>query len=160
MIYLVALAAALAGIVLLLLWQRTNAAVVFFGLCAGSVLAQQVSGDATLLSSSAVHSSYVTNSTVQIVLIVLPALLSALAMRKTVANSHLIVNLLPALCVAALATILIVPLLSFDLRYNLQSTIIWEQLNRASELVVIAGVITSIVALWIGTHKKHHKKHH
>ncbi len=160
MFYLVGFAAALVGIVLLQLWQRTNAAVVFFSLCAGSVLAQQVSGDATIIGSSLVHSSFLTSNAVHIALIVLPAILSGLAMRKSISNGHLVINLFPAICVAALAAILIVPLFGYGLQFNLQATIIWQQLDRASELVIVAGVITSIVSLWISTHRKHHRKHH
>lgn len=160
MIYLVAFAVALGGIVFLLLWQRVNAAVVFFSLCAGSVLASQVGSDATVLGSSVIHSSLVTSSGVQIALIALPAVLSALFLRKSVKSSSALINILPALCVAALAAILIVPLLSAGLQYNLQSTIIWQNLAKNSQLIIVAGVVVSVISLWFSSRGKHHKRGH
>lgn len=160
MSYEIILGAAIGVFALLLLGLRTNAGVVFFAICAGSVLANQLGGEASLISSTVIKDGDINNSVVYIAMITLPALFSAFFLRGSVKSSRMIFNLLPAIAGSALLALLVVPLLPGEIRTQLSDNATWDVLQRYQPLVLVGGLLSSILLLALTQHKdKKDKKH-
>ncbi|MDB5164966.1 MAG: hypothetical protein JWL89_592, partial [Candidatus Saccharibacteria bacterium] len=119
----VILGAIIAVPVIILMVLRINATLVFLSLCLGNVLVQFVAPDAnsfmTLFSAHVPQGVDNGSSTVKVILLLLPAVLTAIFMIRTIrGNGRLILNLLPSVGVGLLGGLLIVPLLSPGLSHN------------------------------------------
>jgi len=148
----------------LLILLRSNAAVVFLALCTGSVVQQFLGSDVASIFNSSITTgkNSTTASGVQLVLLLLPALLTAVFLRKSVAGAKTIFNVIPAVSTGVVTTLLVVPLLSPGLRYNITGTAVWTNLEQYQAVVVGAAVLMSLLILWsshlkgsFGRHKKH-----
>lgn len=156
----------LAPVVLLML-LRVNAALVFLSLCLGDVLVRFVAGDASDLLAQ--HADQVTqvanadNNTVKIVLLLLPAVLTAVFMIRTVrGKARLLLNAMPAAGVGLLGALLVVPLLSPGLSHNITDSSLWDQAKNAQDIIVGGSAIVCLVVLWLQRPKSggsHHRKH-
>ncbi len=152
----------LPAIVLTLL--KTNAVVTFLSLCAGYVLLTFIAGDAILAASLIFpRAGPVVISAVQISLLILPVILSALVLRGSVVGPKLVANTIPALALGLVAALLIVPLLPSGVGSDITKTSVWMWLDRGKSFVAGTGVLFSLMTLWFG-HKRsqgHGKaKHH
>ena len=150
----------------LLMLLRINAALVFLSLCLGNVLVQFVASDASawLTTFSSSHTTTVvttTNSNIKIGLLLLPALLTAVFMIRTVSgNSRLLLNLLPSVGVGLLGALLVVPLLTPDLSHNIIASSLWFQAQQFQNVIIGASAVVCLVILWLqrpkaGGSKKH-----
>lgn len=161
--YEIIIGGAIAAIALLLLILKTNSGVVFFSVCAGSVLATQLGNEASLISSTVIKDGDLNKSIAYIVLIILPAVLSALFMRGSVGSSKFVFNIIPSVAVGALLTFLVVPLLPDNISSQVLVSDIWGDLQNYQPIILVGGVISSIVLLWFtqksGKKDKKHKKH-
>lgn len=163
----------LAGIVLvpivLLLFLRVNATLVFLSLCLGDVLVQFVAGDANdllgLLSASNAHTSVNPgNNTLKLILLLLPVVLTTVFMIRTIKGKfRLILNLFPAAGVGLLGGLLVVPLLSSGLSSSIVGSSLWTQVQRSQDLIVGGSALACLLVLWLQRPKTggHHeeKKH-
>ncbi len=147
---------------LLILFLRSNAAVVFFSLCAGSVLVTFVGGDASDAVNRSISGANSGNFA-KIALLLLPALLSLWFLRKSVSPSKLLINTIAAVGAGLSAVVLLVPLLPGGVRYNIEQSQIWRQTNNYQGALLGATTVIAIVSLWLtnrhkddGKHKKHH----
>jgi hypothetical protein len=166
----------LAAIVLvpaiLLMVLRINAALVFLSLCLGNVLVQFVASDAstwlTAFSSPQTTVVSTANSNIKLVLLLLPAALTAIFMIRTVGDSlRLALNLLPAAGVGLLGALLIVPLLPPDLSHNIVASNLWWQAQQSQNVIIALSAAVCLIALWMQRPKaggglslpKRHGKH-
>lgn len=139
----------------LLMVLRVNAALVFLSLCLGNVLVQFVASDASswLTTFSSSHTTTVvttTNSNIKIVLLLLPAVLTALFMIRTVTDTpRLLLNLLPAVGVGLLGALLVVPLLSPETSHDIIASSLWFQAQQAENLIIGASAVVCLVVLWM-----------
>ena len=147
---------------LLILFLRSNAAVVFFSLCAGFVLVTFVGGDASNAITRSVSQPN-SGSYAKIALLLLPALLSLWFLRKSVSPTKLIINTIAAVGASLATVLLLVPLLPGGVRYNLEQSQVWQQTNNYHGALLGATTAVAIVSLWLtnrhkdeGKHKKHH----
>lgn len=148
-------------IALLLLLMKTNAGVVFFSVCAGSVLATQLGSEASLISSTVIKDGDINKSFAYILLVTIPALLSALFLRGSISTGKALFNIAPSVAVGALLILLVIPLLPPGISSEILQSELWKQLQQFQPLILVGGVISSIVLLWF-THqksKKDKKKH-
>lgn len=145
------------AVAILLIAIRTNSAVVFFSVCAGSVLANQLGSDASLLSSTVVKDGDLNKSIAYIALIVLPALLSTLFLRGSITSSKSVFNVIPSLAVGSLLALLIVPQLPPDVSGQLLDSSAWSKLQDYQPIILVGGVISSVFMLYV-THR-HNGKH-
>jgi len=157
--------------VVLLLLLRVNAALVFLSLCLGSVLVQFVAPDTnsftTLFSAHGIHVANYGNNTVNLTLLLLPAVLTTLFMVRSVkGRSRQVLNILPAAGVGLLSALLVVPFLSAGTRYAIYGSSIWQQVERAQVLIVGGSAVVCLLFIWLqrvksgsgeGKHSKHHK---
>jgi hypothetical protein len=160
--------------VVLLMVLRINAALVFLSLCLGNVLVQFVAGDSnsffSLLSSSHVtnpaHRLQATNDTISLVLLLLPVVLTAIFMVRTIrGRGRLLLNALPSAGVGLLGALLIVPLLPSGLSHDVVGSSLWDQVQRAQDLIVGTSALVCLFVLWLqrpktggeNKHSKHQK---
>jgi hypothetical protein len=162
----------LGGVVLIpvavLILLRINAALVFLSLCLGDVLVQFIANDAssfltTFSGSHTVTSVTTSNSNVKIALLLLPVVLTALFMIKTVqGTSRLLLNALPAAGVGLLGALLIVPLLPPGTAHGIIGSSLWSDVQKTQALIVGSSALVCLLVLWLqrpktGGHKRRHK---
>lgn len=155
----IVLIAAIAVPVVLLLALRTHAAIVFLSLCAGSILLKYI-GDDAVLSLSFLWSGEVAESVIRLGVLLIPVLLSAIFLRRSMSGPKFIVNILPAVVVGVVGALLAVPLLPNATQGNLTGSQAWQTLEQAQELIVGAGILVSLAGLWIAHRSTHDKGHH
>lgn len=147
---------------------RINATLVFLSLCLGAVLVQFVATDANsflqLFSAKVPANVDTGNDTVKIFLLLLPVVLTAIFMIKTVKGTpKLLLNALPALGVGLLGALLVVPLLPPGLSHNIVDSSLWNEVQKAQNLIVGSSALVCLLVLWLQRPKtggdKHHGKH-
>lgn len=143
---------------------RVNATLVFLSLCLGNILVQFVAEDAnsffSLFATQAGDSVSADNATIKIILLLLPVVLTTVFMIRTVkGTSRLLLNLLPAIGVGLLGGLLIVPLLPGGISADLINTPLWEQVQRAQNLIVGTTALVCLFVLWLQRPKTGEGKH-
>jgi hypothetical protein len=155
--------------IILLLVLRVNATLVFLSLCLGNVLTQFVADDAgwfmSMAATSAPQAGSVTESTVKIGLLLLPVILTAIFMIRTVSGGgKLALNMIPAAGVGLLGALLVVPLLPGGMSQTLMSSDIWLEVTKLQDLIVGASALLCLFVLWLQRpktgHHELHGKHH
>jgi hypothetical protein len=149
--------------VIILMVLRINAALVFLSLCLGDVLVQFVSPDANqflaLFSAHVPKGVDTGGDTIKILLLILPVILTAIFMIKTIKGyAKLSLNILPALGVGLLGSLLIVPLLPNVTSAQIIDSSLWSQLQRAQDLIVGVSSLACLLVLWMQRPKTHHDK--
>ena len=155
---------------LLLMALRINAALVFLSLCLGNVLVQFVASDAStwLTTFTASHTTTVvttTNSNIKLGLLLLPAILTAFFMIRTVNDKvRLVMNILPAAGVGVLGALLVVPLLSPSVSHDIIASNLWWQAQQSQNVIIGLSALVCLIVLWMqrpkaGGFAKHSKKH-
>lgn len=142
---------------------RINAALVFLSLCLGDVLVQFVAPDANqFLALFAAHVPKgvdTGNNTIKILLLLLPVVLTAIFMIKTVKGyGKLALNILPAAGVGLLLTLLLTPLLPPGTSHNILNSKLWDQMQRAQDLIVGGSALICLLVLWLQRPKTGHDK--
>ncbi len=128
---------------------RVNAAVVFLSLCLGSVLVQFMGSDGiSFVTTFVPHASSFSESSIQIGLLLLPAVLTTIFMFHSVRHVRVLLNIVPALTVGLLALLLIEPLLSSGLQGTITHSSLWQQYTRMQSLIVGASALISLAYLW------------
>ncbi|HVV25668.1 MAG TPA: hypothetical protein VHC21_01375 [Candidatus Saccharimonadales bacterium] len=134
---------------------RINAALVFLSLCLGNVLVQFVASDAStwLTTFSSSHGEVTvaaTHNNIKIALLLLPAVLTAIFMVRTVSGTpKLVLNILPAVGVGLLAGLLVVPLLASNLSHNIIASSLWWNAQQAENVIIAGSAIVCLVILWM-----------
>jgi len=131
---------------------RINAVMVFLSLCLGEVLVRFMANDAnSMLNLFSSHApSTVSQSSLKIVLLLLPAVLASLFLLFSVkGRGRVLLNILPAASASFLGIVLAVPLLAPGLRYSMQSHQLWQEFTQAQAMVVGVSAIVCVVFIWM-----------
>jgi Na+(H+)/acetate symporter ActP len=113
-----------------------------------------------LFTSHASNEVTVTSSTVKIILLLLPVVLTMLFMIKTVrGGGKLTLNVLPAIGVGLVGALLIIPALPPGLSHSIQNSDIWAQVGKAQDLIVGATGLICLFVLWLQRPKTGDDKH-
>lgn len=149
---------------------RINAALVFLSLALGNLLVQFVAEDADsfmsiLQSSQVTQPVEPTSDGIKLILLLLPVVLTAIFMIKTVKGPKLILNILPAAGVGLLGALLAVPLLGPGLSAEIMSASLWIEATKAQNLIVGSSALVCLFVLWLqrpktGGGDEKHGKHH
>ncbi len=163
MIY--ALIALISAVTLLLLFIRTNTAVVFLSVCAGSVLLGAMGKNTDILAQSFTIGPPVSVNAVQAGLVLLPGIISALVLMKRVPKSKLLFAIVPAVCSVIVGLTLVYPFLTGSFQQTLIASKGWSLIAQYYELIVAAGILSSLFTILLtmpGQHKedKHNKANH
>jgi len=157
---LVTIALLVGAPVVLIFLLRANAAMVFLALCAGSVLTQFISSDATNILRSFIPASGTVNfSIIQLSLLYAPAFFTVLFMRKGVAGAKTLINLIPAAATGAVGALLAVPFLPGGVSHNITSSSVWSSLEQYQSVIVAVAVLISLFSLWFSKPKHSKGKH-
>ncbi len=149
--------------IILLFWLRSNAAVVFLALCTGSVVAKYVGSSSNeTLNSLVTKLGPTSQNYVEIGIILLPAIITALLLRQHVSGAKMLLNIIPAAICGLAVAVLAVPLLPYGAKSLAESEKLWTLLNQYQALIFAGGALLSFLLLWSGHRKggKHHGKHH
>lgn len=145
--------------VVLILLLRSKVAVVFLSLCAGSILATFVGQTATEFMQIFIRNpNEVIESIVQLILLLLPALLSIIFMRRSANGANVVFNIFPASLTGIVMLLLVVPQLPSGLQNSIMQTNIWEQLVNYQAVLVGSAVFISMVQVWSGNRGARRKK--
>lgn len=156
------LLAAMAAAIVLLLFLRTNTAVGYLALCAGSVLLLSSGDNVGLVASSLTSGMNSAAMIAKVVLLFAPLVVCSVLLRGQISRWLLVFSLIPALCISFLGTVLVVPLLSDGLRTTIQATDTWSLLVQYQETFTGVGLVASIIMISMTIRQPHgkHKKHH
>lgn len=154
----IALIVAVVVPIVILLLLRTNAAIVFLSLCAGALAVQFIGNEAILVGSAVGNHSDAVSQYFELALLLLPAMLSALFLSKTMSGPRTVFNIFPAIAVGVIGVLLAVPLLPGNVQTTITNLDGWTVLNQSKEFVVLAGIVASLVVLWV-THPRGHGRH-
>lgn len=155
--------------VIVLMFLRVNATLVFLSLCLGNILVQFVAPDANsffqLFSARVPDEVGTGNDIVKIALLLLPVLLTSIFMIRTVQGKiKLALNLIPAAGVGLLGALLVVPLLPPGTSYGITGSELWQQVLMSQNLIVGVSALACLLVLWLqrphvggGKHGKKHK---
>lgn len=147
--------------VVLMTVLRINAPLVFLSVCLGSVLVRFVGPDALdmvhLFSSK---SGNITESTLQLILLLVPVVLTMLCMIRSVKGNRVVFNILPAAGASFLLLLLIEPLLSPGLIGTITASPLWGQIERSQDLVVGVSALLCLFFLWLQRPKHESDKKH
>ncbi len=143
---ILALAVPFAAMVVL----RVNAAMVFLSLCLGAVMVQYVAGQADdLFHAFMPHSGNVSTTTISLVLLVTPAILTAMLTIMSIhGHAKVLLNMLPSIAASMFAVLLVVPLLPANMRTAFESQSAWHIVSSAEALVIGMGGFMSLLFLW------------
>lgn len=151
-------------VALILLILRTNTGVVFLTLCSGTILLEVTGSDVGLFASSVGKDSELAASLLKIAVLVLPALITALLLKKQVTSTKFFLTFIPAVCTGLLGILLVVPLLSLSLQTSVETTQFWDLLVQNKSTIVTVGIVASVVCVVMTVRRAHHsgeksKKH-
>ncbi len=157
------LLASMAAVVVLLIILRTNTAVCFLALCAGTVLLSSSGANTSLIATSLTSGVSSSANVARIALLFAPLLATALLLRNHLYKSMLPLALVPAIATAFLSVIFIAPELSESAERAVVETDTWRLLVHNQEAIVVFGLAVSILMLAMTVkkpHDKHKKGHH
>jgi len=147
--------------VLLFLFLRVNAALVFLSACLGSVLVEHVGPDAiTVFGSFSSKPNSLSATTIQLLLLLVPTVVTTVVMALSVHGKlRVFLNMLPAAAASMLLVLLLVPLLPRGLAFELMHQPTWRILSNSEALVMTLGAIVSLLFLWSQRRNfRHHDK--
>ena len=157
---LVLLAALVLGPALIAVFLRVNAAILFMSLCVGELLVQNVSSDTVMiLTSASEKASSVSQSTVELGLLLTPVILTMVFMFHSVHGTKSVVNILPAIGFGLMSALLVKPLLSPSFQKTLEQASVWHQILQAQTFIVALSAILALLFLWMQGRSKGHSEH-
>ena len=137
---------------------KSNAALAFLSLCASFVLITFASADIKDLSSNL--SLQLTSSSLNLILLIVPVVLTLLLTRKSFSGPiKLTLQSAAALCTGALLALVAVPLLNASTRQNFATSWGWDNLQNIQTTTIVAGVLLSLLLVWAGKLGRPSKKH-
>jgi hypothetical protein len=149
----------MAAVILVQLLLRTNVAIAFFALCAGSVLLSATGDEASLVASSLTSGIDTSTNVVKIVLLFAPFAVCVVLLRKHLSAALLPMALIPAACSALLGAIFVTPLLTDGTEGAIMQTQSWEVMVQYQEPIVVLGLVFSMVLVALTIKKPHSKSH-
>jgi hypothetical protein len=137
---------------------KSNAAQAFFALCAGFTVISYAGADLADLTKNL--SFQINNTTLNLVLLVAPLLLTLLLTKKAFSGSiKPLLNYAVALCAGVLLALVAVPLLSESARLNFANNTFWNDLQRIQTPAIAGGAGLSLLLTWFAKSPHHPKKH-
>ncbi len=155
----IVLVAMIASPLLLTFLLKSDAALGFLVLCLGFVLSTSVIGDLKhLLSESNLT---VTESTLGLILILTPFILTMLMTRKKAGKGFkFFLHMLCAASAGGLLALSMGPVINTSSLINLFDSQLWKQLDNFQSAIIGVGAITSLMLIWTKAAKKSGKKKH
>ncbi len=140
---------------------RVNVSYLFFALMAGELLARYFGDDAEVVMGLVTKDEVVLRYA-EVVVLLLPIVLTALVLKHTISHGKLFVQLIPMVVTGVVLAAFLLPMLPDGLQTEVRSTQIGGQLLKDSDFIIGAVVMLQIVSLWLLQRSKegHGKKKH
>ncbi len=145
---------------LLVLFLRTNAAILFFVLCGAATLQTYLDKDVSSFTGAIFPGG--NNHLLSMFIFIFPFVVAAVAFRHTVSKSHLPFHLLLGLLVGSCLVFVGPQFLTPDMMSTIRSSQPYQSMEAYSSLIIAASLLLSTVFLWV-SHPRHHadkKRHH
>lgn len=153
--------------IIVIVFLRVNAVVVFLGLCLGYVLSEfdGTNKEVTKIAgTSKLIERFGGSSNVHLILLLLPAVVLLLFSMKTASGGKYSVNLLPAIAVGILTVITVVPLLPVSAAVKIMNGSLWARVTNYQGALVALSIVVVAILLVVEHSKlnslsksKHHK---
>jgi hypothetical protein len=153
---------AIAGLPILLgLFLRVNAALLFLSVAAGALL-QRAMGDSTELAMATFLRDAPVSYIADIGLLVLPVVLTILFLRKSAKKSQVLLQLLPLVTVGLAFAALLLPLLPPHTQSEIYGLSFGSVVKQSQDLIIaVAVVLNLLLAFRVFRHEESPKgKHH
>lgn len=148
----------LAILTLLLLVIRSNVAVAFLALCAGSVLVSSSGDSAGLLASSLTSGMSSATNLAKVTVLLLPLVVVAFATRGLAKRSLFIFNAVVSFATSAMVLFFAYPLLPSGISRLMGSTELWSILSQYSDFVLGVGLLLSLTIIVLSHRRLRDKK--
>gem|GEM_PF-233103 len=162
MIALVLIGALIVVPILLGLFLRVSAVLLFASLLSGSLFVQYLGDDVALAINAATRNPQAPLYA-QIAVLLLPVLLTAIFARRSMSPSKLLLNLLPLISVGLATAVLVLPLLPSGVQANIFSNPYGNILRQTQDNIIGLAVLLNLALIWISFktagHDKHGKRH-
>lgn len=147
---------------ILVLFFRSNAAIVYLSVCVGVVLQNVFGPDAHMILDAIVpRGSSLYGQGLDIFLVGAPALAATLLLRKKAKGFKFIMGIVPAVCAGLIIALSTVQYVSPLGRQAIYRTVFWKNLSEFKGPVVLLGTISSLALLKPSPkHDESSKKHH
>lgn len=153
------LAAMIFGPLVLTFLLKSNAALGFLVLCAGFVASTSVIGDLKHLLSQLNLST--TSSTISILLLTVPLVLTLLLTRKSASKGFKFwLQLVTALCAGGLLALSVAPILSSSSQFDVTTSSFWISLQKTQAAIIGIGALFSLLLIWFTGLKHSRRKKH
>lgn len=142
------------------LFLASNGAMVYLALCEGLIVNETLGNDAIqLLRSTFPSTNAIQESTLHLIILMLPAVLTMIFLRRQMGGAKAVFNIAPAILTGATIALLAVPLLPGGVRHNIEQTWLWQGLDQFGSVIIGVGALTSLLLIWTGHSKrKHHRR--
>lgn len=139
---------------------RVNSSYLFFSMLAGELLARYFSDDTELVTRLVTRQESVLVYS-ELALLLVPVILTAVFLRKTLSKGKLLLYIIPFLITGFVLAAFALPLLPEALQQEVRSVHAGQRLLEGSEAIVGAVVFIQLVTLWVMNRSHEHgKKHH
>ena len=156
MIVLIFLISAPAVLTLVL---SSNGAMVFLALCEGLIVNDTLGKDAiSALRAVFPRANSVQESTLHLIILLLPAVLTAIFLRRQMKGPRMLFNIAPAVLTGATVALLSVPLLPGGVQYDIQQTGLWSAMEQFEGVIIGTGALISLLLIWTAHSKKHGRR--
>jgi len=148
--------------VIMAFFFKSNAALSFLALCGGFTVITLSSSDIDHLFGKTRITSLTSND-VDLILLVLPLLLTLLFTFKSVQITRTrVLHMIPALCAGTLLAIVAAPMFDEALNTSFVNIQAWKTMQDIQAYVIAIGLLFSLLLIWGSgfSHAKSHKKHH
>lgn len=142
---------------------RVSVSHIFFSLMAGELLGRYFHEEAELVLRLVVRSKDV-GAYAELIVIILPIVLTALFLRNTLSKNKLVFYIIPFILTGVVMAAFTLPILPAVAQEQVRTIPIGQRLLDGSDIIVGAVIFLQLVTLWLlhQSHEKHHgkKKHH
>lgn len=143
---------------LLVLFLRTNAAILFFVLTGAATLQTYLDKDVASFAGSLFGGT--NTRAVSLVLLVFPFIVAAIAFRRTVGTKMLLPHLLLSLGVGMCLVFIVPQFMPDSVVTTIRTSDAYDVLQPFTSLVIASSFLASVIILWLSHPKhEHHKKH-
>jgi len=151
------LLASMVAVVIVMLILRTNTAICFLALCAGSILLSSTGVNMGLIATSLTSGIDSSTNIIRILLLIVPLIVCIVMLRFNLKKAQLILAFIPAVATVLLGSILVVPELSARNEAALVNTETWRLLVQYQEAIVVFGLVSSLVLIFFTVKKPKEK---
>lgn len=139
---------------------RVNPSFIFFSILAGELLARYFGDDAELVGRLVFRNDYFL-AFGELILLILPIILTALFLRNTMRKGGLFLYVIPFLVTGVVLAAFTLPILPESMQQQVATIEAGQRLIEGTDTIVGVVVLLQLITLWVmNRSREHHKKNH